>query len=348
MPLTVILETHGKAVVAKGDTREIKEFLKAQGGKWNKGLCGWIFQGSKKGALLDALRGNAAVGSVEDRTGAASEASKPETKPAVTARVAESAAEAPPSKKARTAIVATDDGSTTADGKIVAITDTIRGSVNDFNGKFPLGVDLRKFYKDPSGEMKPAKGIRLAIDEWQALRAATADIDTAASASGEVVIKLGEETRVTIGGKLSGIDIRRFYVDRDNGAQLPTKKGILLSKTEWTSFRAAVDRINEAVAAMGGGSSQARIAVQERVTPPLAASSASVYLPAAATVDDAATSTEDLRKKLSSLLQGRDLSALSLKVVRGELEAALAIPAGGLDSRREEIKGIVTDLINTR
>ncbi|CAE7659807.1 SUB1 [Symbiodinium pilosum] len=49
----VWLETHGKAVLVKGDTMMIKDLLKAKGGKWNGGLKSWLFPGSKKaGAAL--------------------------------------------------------------------------------------------------------------------------------------------------------------------------------------------------------------------------------------------------------------------------------------------------------
>mmetsp|Transcript_104761 Transcript_104761/g.333297 ORF Transcript_104761/g.333297 Transcript_104761/m.333297 type:complete len:82 (-) Transcript_104761:327-572(-) len=57
------------------------------------------------------------------------------------------------------------------------------------------------------------------------------------------------------------------------------------------------------------------------------------------------SSAEHLRERLTDLLRGRDLQAVSLKTVRAELEASLCMQKGALDGRREEIKGIVTDLL---
>jgi hypothetical protein len=42
------VEPHKKAILVKGDTKEVKDQLKALKGSWNKTLEGWIFKGSDK------------------------------------------------------------------------------------------------------------------------------------------------------------------------------------------------------------------------------------------------------------------------------------------------------------
>ncbi|XP_053154265.1 activated RNA polymerase II transcriptional coactivator p15-like [Hemicordylus capensis] len=50
--------------------------------------------------------------------------------------------------------------------------------VSLFKGK--VLVDLREFYMDKAGDMKPGrKGISLAVDQWQSLKAIIPDIDAA-------------------------------------------------------------------------------------------------------------------------------------------------------------------------
>ena len=56
-------------------------------------------------------------------------------------------------------------------------------------------------------------------------------------------------------------------------------------------------------------------------------------------------SSAGLRSQLVELLKGRDVTSMSHKTVRGELEASLSLPAGALDGQREEIMGIVADLM---
>ena len=43
-------------ILISGDTRSVKEVLKALGGSWNKSLAGWIFPGSRRGLVVDVLR----------------------------------------------------------------------------------------------------------------------------------------------------------------------------------------------------------------------------------------------------------------------------------------------------
>ena len=44
-------------------------------------------------------------------------------------------------------------------------------------------------------------------------------------------------------------------------------------------------------------------------------------------------------------MKGRDLTSVSHKTIRGELETSLSLPAGALDGQREEIMGIVAGLL---
>ena len=49
-------------------------------------------------------------------------------------------------------------------------------SINTFRGK--LMVDIREFYQDDSGELKPGKkGISLSEDQWEALKKIVPEID---------------------------------------------------------------------------------------------------------------------------------------------------------------------------
>ena len=56
-------------------------------------------------------------------------------------------------------------------------------------------------------------------------------------------------------------------------------------------------------------------------------------------------SSAGLRNQMVKLLKGRDLTFVSPKTIRGELETSLSLPAGALDGQREEIMGIVADLL---
>jgi len=48
--------------------------------------------------------------------------------------------------------------------------------VKPFRGK--LYVNIREFYEDANGEIKPSKkGISLTVDQWKALQSVAADID---------------------------------------------------------------------------------------------------------------------------------------------------------------------------
>jgi hypothetical protein len=59
---------HKKAVLVSGDTREVKDVLKAMKGSWNKGVGGWIFPGSKKEQILRVLRADETNDVTEGKT----------------------------------------------------------------------------------------------------------------------------------------------------------------------------------------------------------------------------------------------------------------------------------------
>mmetsp|Transcript_78473 Transcript_78473/g.230140 ORF Transcript_78473/g.230140 Transcript_78473/m.230140 type:complete len:351 (-) Transcript_78473:105-1157(-) len=340
------LEPYGKAVVVKGDTRPVKDFLKEKGGKWNKALVGWIFPGSRRSQLLEDLKGHGA--SVEDRVGGGEGGAAPAAQPA---KRPAPAPEAPAASK-RAKPEATTPA---ASGEVsIEITDKILGRVSSFAGS--LGVDIRKFYREAgSDELRPtAKGIRLKVDEWQALLGKMPEVEAAvAGGGGETSVKVSEDVVVTIkpseGGGSKSVDVRRFYVDRNDKELKPGKKGIFLSQLEWSGLKATADEISAALRSGGGSSAGAAPPRREA-----AAKVANASPPAATTKSSPDTTTskqapqgapDNLRERLADLLRGRDLQAISLKQVRGELEASLKMQKGELDSRKEEIKGIVTDLL---
>ena len=47
---------HKRAVLVKGDTKNVKPVLQALEGSWNKGLGGWVFPMKKREEVLAALR----------------------------------------------------------------------------------------------------------------------------------------------------------------------------------------------------------------------------------------------------------------------------------------------------
>mmetsp|Transcript_30014 Transcript_30014/g.65551 ORF Transcript_30014/g.65551 Transcript_30014/m.65551 type:complete len:371 (+) Transcript_30014:72-1184(+) len=356
----LILETHGKAVVVKGDTRPVKDFLKERGGSWNKGLGGWIFPGSKKAKILEDLQGHAPVSSVEDRTaggagpggGSAStsgrvaaakataasrgggkrlaveeEDKKQEEEGKALGDALGSAFASPASKRPKVEAKAT----ASQDEVVVDISVRLRCTVNSFAGS--MGVDVRRFYEDRgSRELKPTpKGIRLVADEWKTLCASVGKIDdflSSGSADGSVV-KLTDE--IIVSQKDTHVDIRRYYKDKSDGEQKPGKKGIFLSSAEWSDLKGALGQVSEALdqAPIQAAAASSR---GRKVAGGMAGSASEV-------------SEQRLREKLVVLLQGRDLQSLSLKIVRGELEGALGLPAGSMETRKEAIRGIVTDLV---
>ena len=53
---TLLVAKHKKAILVTGETKKVKEQLSALKGRWNGPLCGWIFPGGQRGAVLELLR----------------------------------------------------------------------------------------------------------------------------------------------------------------------------------------------------------------------------------------------------------------------------------------------------
>lgn len=49
---------HGKGFLITGDTLTHRQFLREQGGSWNRTLKGWMFTGSNKDGVLEAIKEN--------------------------------------------------------------------------------------------------------------------------------------------------------------------------------------------------------------------------------------------------------------------------------------------------
>eukprot|EP00439_Symbiodinium_sp_Y106_P001315 s1464_g1.t1 len=54
---------------------------------------------------------------------------------------------------------------------------------------------------------------------------------------------------------------------------------------------------------------------------------------------------DELKKEIRTYLLGKDLSSISLKALRVELETRLDLPTGGLNERKGEIRSIAEDLV---
>jgi len=339
MPCVAHVESYGKGVVVKGDTREIKDFLKGLGGRWNMKLVGWMFPGSKRDELVKALGSNPKVSTVVDRTGGGESAATSSTAPAVTAvaRARDEDDEAPllqPKAAAAAAQPAEQEAST--DGGIVfTLADTMRVTVSNFQGK--NGVDIRKFYQDNNSKkfLPTAKGIWLKAAEWEALRNKFSQIDAAPADESKLEV-VGD----VLAMKKTGIvDIRRFYTDKNDGEKKPTKKGAYMQQELWSKLQKIAAQVTEALedppdAIIGSPKKKQRTEKQAKA-------------PAASTSggDDGPLSPKQLKKELKSLLKGRDLGAITLKSVRAELEAKLSLPDGGLNERKDEIKTVITRIV---
>ena len=53
---TLVVTPYKKAVAVTGDTKNVKDILKALGGRWNSGLTAWLFPGSRKDEVVAGLR----------------------------------------------------------------------------------------------------------------------------------------------------------------------------------------------------------------------------------------------------------------------------------------------------
>eukprot|EP00927_Polykrikos_kofoidii_P077814 TRINITY_DN74720_c0_g1_i1.p1 TRINITY_DN74720_c0_g1~~TRINITY_DN74720_c0_g1_i1.p1 ORF type:complete len:327 (-),score=96.71 TRINITY_DN74720_c0_g1_i1:44-1024(-) len=323
----ITMSDHGKGLLVKGDTQPIKEFLKLKGGSWNKNLVGWMFKGSARADLLESLRGHAMVTHLTDMT-SAGQSGDGDGDAASTAAPAASAG----AKKARPAEGDGGDGGTGGeDEEVFEIDSFLLVKVNTFAKK--RGADIRKHFKDKSGEMCPtAKGVRLSAEEWQAFTSSFPNIDSV-SDTGETPLKVGErDLRMQVNSK--GFDLRRYYVDKNDQKEKPTKKGVNLNATQWAKVKELAPEITKSVSRpVGEGSAQP------------AKKKARVQADAAGSADGD-HSGERLRKELKQLIKGRDLATLTPKLLRGELETKLGLPAGGLEGRKAEVKGIIEDILS--
>jgi len=346
----VALETHGRAVIVKGDTRPIKDFLKGLGGRWNSQQVGWIYQGSKKAEILSALKANSQVKQVVDKTDGASE---PAATPPATATAAPAAAASlvatPQNERSagkRKAVPAESGGGTE---KVINITDKLRATCSSFMGK--AGVDIRNFYQDGAGEWKPTpKGVRLGADEWQALLGKVAEIDAASGA--ERQIEIAGDVVATV--KPDSVDIRKFYTDKKDGELKPTKKGCWLSRENWATLKSIAAQLSDALGTSVGAASsspakkrksEAAKPKAEVATAPEPDSADDAPLVAA---DQGAPSPKRLKKEIAKLLEGRDLEKMSLKSVRKELAVKLSIKEELLNERKEEITEAIKYILRKR
>jgi len=257
------IETHGRAVVVKGDTRTIKDFLKTQGGKWNRALAGWIFPGSKCSQLLSNLQSHgvkvdaqiegagdddyiqvtdtiqASISSVQDKPGVDvrnfQKAEDGQIYPAVKGGNLQSHG---------VKVDAEIEG--VGDDDYIQVTDTIRASISSFRGK--TSIDVRKFKKADDGQIYPTvKGIRFSRNEWVQLCQEEKLIDAACGSECDSQLKLDNKLVVNVkslsGQGPKGVDIRRLYNDKHDGTQKPSKKGIWLSQTDWSSLKASMRQL---------------------------------------------------------------------------------------------------------
>jgi hypothetical protein len=327
------IETHGKAIVVRGDTKPVKDFLKAKGGSWNKGLIGWCFPGSKKAQLLEDLKGCSNVSSVEDKTGGLASTSATPARNS-NKRAADSApAEQPPEKKVAPSKNEEEDGIAGLEGAI-RISEYLYVQVLE-----GASVDIRRYYKDKtSGEIKPTpKGIRMSKEEWQAVVDAADKIDSAGAGEPIQVIQ-----SIKAEAKDDRVDIRRQYVDKADGTEKPTRKGANLSTAEWQILKSQFQQICTDLGSSGAAASSARSDKRKSgaVDTPKASQQASEKK-TSGNGDDV-----KLEEGLRDLLKDRDMNSVTLKQIRSELEKKQGLAEGSLEDSKAKIKALVTDIIN--
>merc|ERR1712187_994379 len=95
--------------------------------------------------------------------------------------------------------------------------------------------------------MKPThKGVRLAPSNWVALGSAFGQIDSACALGQQKSLNIGADLVATIASH-GEVDLRKFYIDCDDGQQKPTGRGISLSPEQWVKLKALTPRINLAL-----------------------------------------------------------------------------------------------------
>ena len=92
---------HKRAVLVKGDTKNVKPVLQALEGSWNKGLGGWVFPMKKREEVLAALRQDPTNTINEDPALVAEAAKAVKAEPVAEKRKSVDAADAPEARRRR-------------------------------------------------------------------------------------------------------------------------------------------------------------------------------------------------------------------------------------------------------
>ena len=237
------------ALQLKGDdgatAKELAGFLKIGKSEVNKAL--YRLQSSGR-VRSDGAGGGAPTWRVGSSS--APPAGAPASAPAPAAPpVGASAAPPPPPP-----VAPQSQGAGAVEGQICALSRARRCTVSDFRGKKYVG--LREYYEKDGVWLPGKKGISLPYEQWSQLRAKIgevnqriADFGAKKPISDATVCVLGRDRRVTVdifNGSVM-IGIREFY--EKDGAKLPGKKGISLSKDQWELVTRHEDLIE---AACGG------------------------------------------------------------------------------------------------
>jgi hypothetical protein len=90
---------HKRAVLVKGDTKNVKPVLQALEGSWNKGLGGWVFPMKKREEVLATLRQDPTNTINEDPALVAEAAKAVKAEPVAEKRKSVDAADAPEAKR---------------------------------------------------------------------------------------------------------------------------------------------------------------------------------------------------------------------------------------------------------
>ena len=233
------------ALQLKGDdgatAKELAGFLKIGKSEVNKAL--YRLQSSGR------VRSDGAGGGAPTwRGGSSSAPPAPAPAPAPAAPPVGASAGPPPP------VAPQSQGAGAVEGQICALSRARRCTVSDFRGKKYVG--LREYYEKDGVWLPGKKGISLPYEQWSQLRAKIgevnqriADFGAKKPISDATVCVLGRDRRVTVdifNGSVM-IGIREFY--EKDGAKLPGKKGISLSKDQWELVTRHEDLIE---AACGG------------------------------------------------------------------------------------------------
>jgi len=195
----LVAKAHGRAVIIAGDTKPLKETLKSLGGKWAGSCGGWMWPGSKKTTVIEALckaghsvddqcAAAASDGGGDASAGAASSTKAAEPK-AQAKRVSRAAADEAIAASIGAAIdeacgEALAKKQRSSDGQEEEAWFTVLGgdgskrkaTVGTFDGGEPA-VDIREFFSKDGSDLPGKKGIRLKLAEWESLKAAMPSID---------------------------------------------------------------------------------------------------------------------------------------------------------------------------